>query len=56
MSKFNITLRDNNSNFTESSIKSILVDALEQAGYSEESWQHEGEYFYGDFSVEVSEE
>ena len=56
MSKFNIVLRDNSGNFTESSIKSIIVNALEQAGYSEESWQHEGEHLYGDFSIEVLEE
>lgn len=56
MSKFIITLTTNNSDLTESGIKSILTNGLEQSGYSEETWQHEGEYFYGDFSIEVHEE
>ena len=56
MSVFNIRIVFNNEPPSESGLKSMITDALEQAGYSEESWVHEGEYFYGDFSVDVEEQ
>lgn len=55
MAKFTAEITFNGVDVTESSLKSIIVDSLEQSGYSKEEWQHEGEYFYGDFSIEVTE-
>lgn len=56
MATFSVEIIFNGVEVTKSGLKSMIVNSLEQNGYSKEEWQHEGEYFYGDFSIEVNEE
>ena len=44
-----------NTEIEESELMSVIVNALEDKGYSLEDWQQEGDYFYGDYTMEISD-
>ncbi len=44
-----------NTEIEESELMSVIVNALEEKGYSMEAWQQEGDYFYGDYTMEISD-